>query len=130
MRDAVRAEGYSCETVSGETPRRERDRIVAAFRAGQIRCLTSVGVLGTGFNVPRSIWSALLRRPAAPRLYVQQVGRGAPLRARQGRRADPRLCRSGADARARGRRDGPERHPGIGRGRGLARQALPRPAAP
>ncbi|MEX7227007.1 helicase-related protein, partial [Pseudomonas aeruginosa] len=41
VRDAIRAEGHSCETISGETPRRERDRIVAAFRAGRIRCLTS-----------------------------------------------------------------------------------------
>jgi len=75
VRDAVRAEGYPCETVSGETPRRERDRIVAAFRAGRIRCLTSVGVLGTGFNVPEVDLVALLRPTRSTGLYVQQVGR-------------------------------------------------------
>ncbi len=75
VRDAVRAEGYSCESVSGETPRRERDRIVAAFRAGKIRCLTSVGVLGTGFNVPEVDLVALLRPTRSTGLYVQQVGR-------------------------------------------------------
>ncbi|KNY21172.1 DEAD/DEAH box helicase [Methylobacterium sp. ARG-1] len=75
VRDAVRAEGYSCETVSGETPRRERDRIVAAFRAGKIRCLTSVGVLGTGFNAPEVDLVALLRPTRSTGLYVQQVGR-------------------------------------------------------
>ncbi|WP_267426620.1 DEAD/DEAH box helicase [Methylobacterium sp. GC_Met_2] len=75
VRDAVRAEGYPCETVSGETPRRERDRIVAAFRAGNIRCLTSVGVLGTGFNVPEVDLVALLRPTRSTGLYVQQVGR-------------------------------------------------------
>jgi DNA repair protein RadD len=75
VRDAVRAEGYSCEAVSGETPRRERDRIVAAFQAGQIRCLTSVGVLGTGFNVPEVDLVALLRPTRSTGLYVQQVGR-------------------------------------------------------
>lgn len=75
VRDAVRAEGYACESVSGETPRRERDRIVAAFRAGQIRCLTSVGVLGTGFNVPEVDLVALLRPTRSTGLYVQQVGR-------------------------------------------------------
>jgi DNA repair protein RadD len=75
VRDAVRAEGYSCESVSGETPRRERDRIVTAFRAGQIRCLTSVGVLGTGFNVPEVDLVALLRPTRSTGLYVQQVGR-------------------------------------------------------
>ena len=75
VRDAVRAEGYSCEAVTGGTPRRERDRIVAAFRAGQIRCLTSVGVLGTGFNVPEVELVALLRPTRSTGLYVQQVGR-------------------------------------------------------
>ncbi|QGY00778.1 DEAD/DEAH box helicase [Methylobacterium mesophilicum SR1.6/6] len=75
VRDAVRAEGYTCESVSGETSRRERDRIVAAFRAGHIRCLTSVGVLGTGFNVPEVDLVALLRPTRSTGLYVQQVGR-------------------------------------------------------
>ncbi|MCJ2135276.1 DEAD/DEAH box helicase [Methylobacterium sp. J-026] len=75
VRDAVRAEGYACETVSGETPRRERDRIVAGFRAGRTRCLTSVGVLGTGFNVPEVDLVALLRPTRSTGLYVQQVGR-------------------------------------------------------
>ncbi|SDN67300.1 DNA repair protein RadD [Methylobacterium phyllostachyos] len=84
VRDAVRAEGYACETVSGETPRRERDRIVAAFRAGRIRCLTSVGVLGTGFNVPEVDLVALLRPTRSTGLYVQQVGRA--LRCAPGKR--------------------------------------------
>lgn len=45
VRDAVRGEGVSCEMVTGETGKRERDRIVRAFREGRVRCLTSVGVL-------------------------------------------------------------------------------------
>lgn len=75
VRDAIRAGGYSCEAISGETPRRDRDRIVKAFRAGQIRCLTSVGVLATGFNVPEVDLVALLRPTQSTGLYVQQVGR-------------------------------------------------------
>lgn len=75
VRDAVRAEGFSCETVDGGMGKRERDRIVAAFRAGRIRCLTSVGVLGTGFNAPGVDLVALLRPTRSTGLYVQQVGR-------------------------------------------------------
>jgi DNA repair protein RadD len=75
VRDAVRATGFSCETVTGETPKGERDRIVRAFKDGQIRCLTSVGVLGTGFNVPHVDLVALLRPTNSAGLYVQQVGR-------------------------------------------------------
>ncbi|MCJ2037039.1 DEAD/DEAH box helicase [Methylobacterium sp. J-068] len=75
VRDAIRAEGYSCETLSGETPKRARDRIVRDFRAGRVRCLTSVGVLATGFNVPEVDLVALLRPTQSTGLYVQQVGR-------------------------------------------------------
>lgn len=75
VRDAIRAEGFTCETVEGGTPRRERDRIVAEFRAGRIRCLASVGVLGTGFNAPEVDLVALLRPTRSTGLYVQQVGR-------------------------------------------------------
>ncbi|GJD52447.1 ATP-dependent RNA helicase DbpA [Methylobacterium crusticola] len=75
VRDAVRVEGISCEAVSGETPKRERDRIVRDFRAGRLRCLTSVGVLATGFNVPEVDLVALLRPTQSTGLYVQQVGR-------------------------------------------------------
>lgn len=75
VRDAIRARGLACEAVSGETPSGERDRIITAFKAGRIRCLTSVGVLSTGFNVPHVDLIALLRPTASTGLYVQQVGR-------------------------------------------------------
>ncbi|KQP93332.1 helicase [Methylobacterium sp. Leaf113] len=75
VRDAIRDEGYSCETLSGETPKRMRDRIVRDFREGRVRCLTSVGVLATGFNVPQVDLIALLRPTQSTGLYVQQVGR-------------------------------------------------------
>lgn len=75
VRDAVRRHGIPCEAVTGETDGRERGRIVAAFRAGRIRCLTSVGVLATGFNVPEVDLVALLRPTQSTGLYVQQVGR-------------------------------------------------------
>lgn len=75
VRDAVRAQGVTCEMVTGETGKRERDRIVRDFREGRLRCLTSVGVLSTGFNVPRVDLIALLRPTQSTGLYVQQVGR-------------------------------------------------------
>ena len=75
VRDAIRAAGFTCETVTGETPKADRDRIIRQFRDGHIRCLTSVGVLGTGFNVPHVDMIALLRPTQSAGLYVQQVGR-------------------------------------------------------
>jgi DNA repair protein RadD len=75
VRDAIRAEGLTCEAVTGEMGKRQRDRIVRDFRAGRIRCLVSVGVLSTGFNVPGVDLIALLRPTQSAGLYVQQVGR-------------------------------------------------------
>lgn len=75
VRDEIRTHGVVCETVTGETPAGERNRIIGAFRAGQIKCLTSVGVLTTGFNVPHVDLVALLRPTQSAGLYVQSVGR-------------------------------------------------------
>lgn len=75
VRDEIRTHGVVCETVTGETPSGERDRIICAFRAGQIKCLTSVGVLTTGFNVQHVDLVALLRPTQSAGLYVQSVGR-------------------------------------------------------
>jgi DNA repair protein RadD len=76
VRDALRASAISCETVTGETPADERDDIITRFKAGRIRCLTSVNVLSIGFNAPQVDLIALLRPTESPGLYIQQVGRG------------------------------------------------------
>ncbi len=76
VRDELRAQGIAAETVHGEMSGGERDRAVHAFRSGQLRCLTSVAVLTTGFNVPHVDMIALLRPTMSAGLYVQMVGRG------------------------------------------------------
>lgn len=75
VRDAIRAHNVSCETVTGETPNGERDRIIRQFKDGSIRCLTSVGVLTTGFNSPNVDLLAMLRPTLSCGLYLQMVGR-------------------------------------------------------
>ena len=79
MRDAIQTQGISCECVTGETPKAERDSYIRQFSQGVIRCLTSVGILGTGFNAPAVDLIALLRPTASAGLFVQQVGRGLRL---------------------------------------------------
>ena len=79
VRDEVRKHGVACEMVSGKTPKGERDRILRAFKAGQIRCLTNCSVLTTGFDAPNVDMIALLRPTLSPGLYVQMIGRGTRL---------------------------------------------------
>src|SRR5262245_19541853 len=76
---ALCGRGVSCATIFGDTPSAERDRIVAAFKRGEVRALASMGVLTTGFNAPAVDLIALLRPTKSVGLYVQMVGRGTRL---------------------------------------------------
>ena len=76
---ALRDRGVSCATIFGDTPSAERDRIIAAFKRGEIRALASMGVLTTGFNAPAVDLIAMLRPTKSTGLYVQMAGRGTRL---------------------------------------------------
>lgn len=77
--EEFRSRGVSCATIYGNTPKDERDRIIAAFKRGEIRALASMGVLTTGFNAPAVDLIAMLRPTKSAGLYVQMAGRGTRL---------------------------------------------------
>lgn len=76
VRDEIRDHGISCEVVTGDTPAGERASIIRRYKAREIRCLTSVAVLTTGFNAPHVDLIAMMRPTLSTGLYVQMVGRG------------------------------------------------------
>jgi DNA repair protein RadD len=76
VRDALRVRGVKAETVTGRTPERERREIIAAFRRGEIDCLTGADIFITGFDIPQVDLIALLRPTLSTSRYVQMVGRG------------------------------------------------------
>lgn len=61
--------------LTGETDQRERDRILASFKAGKIRCVINVGVLTTGFDYPELEAILIARSTMSLALYYQIVGR-------------------------------------------------------
>lgn len=75
MRDALRARGVTTETVTGETPSGERDRIMRDLKEGRIRCVTNVEVMTTGTNIPAIDVIAMCRPTLSGRLLVQVAGR-------------------------------------------------------
>lgn len=79
MRDEIRSRGISCETITGETPTGERDRIIEEYRAGRIRAVTNNSVMTTGTNVPIIDLVAFCRPTLSPGLYIQMAGRGLRL---------------------------------------------------
>lgn len=65
--------------VTGDTPKDERARIIARFKAGRIKYLVNVSVLTTGFDAPSVDVIALLRKTESPGLLQQIIGRGLRL---------------------------------------------------
>lgn len=72
----LQARGIDAALVCGETPKPEREELIAQFRAGQLRCLVTVLALATGFDVPDVDCIIWLRPTQSPVLYVQGAGRG------------------------------------------------------
>ncbi len=73
---AIAAHGVSAAPIYGALPKEERDRLIAAFKAGELRCLVNNNVLTTGFDHPPIDLVGMLRPTTSPSLWVQMVGRG------------------------------------------------------
>ncbi|WP_425431981.1 DEAD/DEAH box helicase family protein [Halomonas korlensis] len=65
--------------ITGATPGREREALIAAFKARKLKYLVNVAVLTTGFDAPHVDLIAILRPTESVSLYQQVVGRGLRL---------------------------------------------------
>lgn len=68
--------GIESAVVCGETPKQDRERLIAQFRAGELHCLVTVLALSVGFDVPDVDCIIWCRPTKSPVLYVQGMGRG------------------------------------------------------
>lgn len=72
----LRVRDIKSDTVSGNTPVRERRRTIEAFRNGDIQVLTNCNLLTQGFDAP-GVRALYVARPTfSPNAYIQMVGRG------------------------------------------------------
>lgn len=76
IRDLLRARGITADALSADTESNERARIISEFKRGNTRCLISMNLLMTGFNVPMVDLIAMLRPTKSVVVYIQTVGRG------------------------------------------------------
>jgi ribonuclease E len=72
---AFRDEGMKAKAVSGETPKRELARTLAAYERGEIDVLVNAQLLAEGWNSPRATVCMHLAPTASKRIYQQRVGR-------------------------------------------------------
>ena len=76
VRDEVRKHGKTCEIITGNTPKGERRRILADYKAGRLWGVTNDAVLTVGTNVPGIDMIADLAPTKSTSRYVQKAGRG------------------------------------------------------
>lgn len=74
--DELVSRGITTACVTGKTPKKERARLLDAFKRGEIQALTNANVLTTGFDAPNIDLIAMLRPTLSPSLFVQMSGRG------------------------------------------------------
>ena len=82
---AFRDAGIPAAHIDGSTPKAERDRIIRAFRDGEVTILCNVDLISEGFDVPDCACAILLRPTHSLTLYIQQAMRC--MRYRDGKRA-------------------------------------------
>jgi len=74
--EMLNALGIPCGTVHSKMSDKERDQVIADFKAGKYRAVTNNNVLTTGFDMPEIDMIVMLRPTASPVLWVQMLGRG------------------------------------------------------
>jgi superfamily II DNA or RNA helicase/HKD family nuclease len=83
MARAFTEAGLESVSLTGDDAPDERARHLAGLRAGRLRCVFSVEVLGEGVDVPDVDCLLLLRPTSSSTVFTQQLGRG--LRRAQGK---------------------------------------------
>ena len=76
VRDEVRRHGRTCETLTGNTPKGERRRIIADLKSGKLWGCTNDAVLTVGTNIPGVDLIADLAPTKSCSRFIQKAGRG------------------------------------------------------
>lgn len=81
--DEFTLRGWPATVVHGGLPKKERERRLAAYKAGEYRVCVNVNVLTTGFDFPGIDLIVVLRPTESVSLWIQILGRG--LRVEEGK---------------------------------------------
>ena len=68
--------GLRCAAITGDMSARERDDVMARFRAGLLDLVTTRDLFNEGVDVPDVDLIAFMRVTHSRRIFVQQLGRG------------------------------------------------------
>lgn len=71
-----RSHNITIENIDSETPAKTRERIINAFKSGEIDIIVNVDIFSEGFDCPDIEFIQLARPTKSLVKYIQQVGRG------------------------------------------------------
>lgn len=80
MAELLTSKGAPTAVVHGGMNSLQRTDVLTRFKCGELRAVTNVNVLTTGFDFPNIDLLALCRPTLSPTLYVQMAGRGMRLK--------------------------------------------------
>ncbi|PRY93754.1 ATP-dependent RNA helicase RhlE [Hasllibacter halocynthiae] len=73
----LRTDGYDAASIHGNKSQGQRDRAIAAFKAGEVRVLVATDVAARGIDVPGVGLVVNYDLPEVPDAYVHRIGRTA-----------------------------------------------------
>ena len=71
-----RSRGVAIENIDSKTPAKVREKVIQAFRNGEIDIIVNVDIFSEGFDCPNIEFIQLARPTKSLVKYIQQVGRG------------------------------------------------------
>lgn len=71
-----RSRGVAIENIDSKTPAKVREKVIQAFRDGEIDIIVNVDIFSEGFDCPDIEFIQLARPTKSLVKYIQQVGRG------------------------------------------------------
>lgn len=71
-----RSRGVTIENIDSKTPAKIREKVIQAFRDGEIDIIVNVDIFSEGFDCPDIEFIQLARPTKSLVKYIQQVGRG------------------------------------------------------
>lgn len=74
--DYYKAQGESVMLIDSDTPTDERNRLMEAYRKGEIKIFVNCEIAGEGIDVPNVSFIQMGRPTLSLAKYLQQVGRG------------------------------------------------------
>jgi ATP-dependent RNA helicase DeaD len=75
LADGLKRRGFDADEISGDLAQKDRERVMARIKAGQLRFLVATDVAARGIDISDLAWVVNYSMPPSPEVYVHRTGR-------------------------------------------------------